>query len=198
MSPGYAEPFVTTGAHRIPSPPQPVPTSLGPQKLTENSPSKEYERKKHSHSLPRRRRGTVQQEHIRVKGPPGTRWRTLSPNIRGRQRPLTNNISSFNLLFRLGRLQPQSAELLEAMAAVAEALSGFYHSRKFTKQNFVSKQAVLVRGLALGYCAGMGMPGTKRHLFLGGMAWASTVQATKSALQPGKRTQGNPEQANRP
>lgn len=66
----------------------------------------------------------MQQEHIGVKGPPGTRWRTLSPDIRERQRPLTNNISSFNLLFRLGRLQPQRAELLEAMAVVVRLSLG--------------------------------------------------------------------------
>lgn len=84
------------------------------------------------------------------------------------------------------------------MAVVAEALSGLHHSRKFTKQSLVSKQALLARGLALGYCAGMGMPETKLHLFLGGMAWASTVQATKPALQPGKGTQGSQEEANRP
>lgn len=84
------------------------------------------------------------------------------------------------------------------MAVVAEALSGLHPSRKFTKQSLVSKQALLARGPALGYCAGMGISETKLHLFLGGMAWASTVQVTKPALQPGKGTQGSQEETNRP
>lgn len=112
------------------------------------------------------------------------------PRYQGeRQRPLTNNISSFNLFFRLGRWQPQRVELLEAMAVVAEALSGLHHSRKFTKQSLVSKQALLARGLALDYCAGPGGSGNqdlsvpRRH----GIGLLS-VQATKPAMQPGKGT----------
>lgn len=72
-----------------------------------------------------------------------------------RQRPLTNNISSFIFFLRLDRSQPQRAELLAAMVLVAEALSD--HSRKFTKQSLVSKQALLARGLALNYWAGPGL-----------------------------------------
>lgn len=102
---------------------------------------------------------------------------------------MTNNISSFIVLLRLGRMQPQHAELLlEAMALVAEALSWLDHSRKFTKQSLVSKQALLARGLALDYGSGLSMLGAKLHLFLGGMAWVSSVEATKPALQPRKGT----------
>lgn len=139
----------------------------------------------------------MQQEHIGVKGPPGTRWRTLSPDIRERQRPLTNNISSFNLLFRLGRLQPQRAELLEAMAVVVRLSLGSTTPGSLLNKTWFPSRPCWPEA-ALGYCAGMGMPGTERHLFLGGMAWASAVQATKPALQPGKGTQGSQEQANRP
>lgn len=59
------------------------------------------------------------------------------------------------------------------MVLVAEALSDY--SRKFTKQSLVSKQALPARGLALDYHAGPSVPGTKLHLFLGGMAWTSSV-----------------------
>lgn len=45
------------------------------------------------------------------------------------------------------------------MVLVAGALSD--HSRKFTKQSLVSKQALLARGLALDYCAGPSVLGNQ-------------------------------------
>lgn len=154
---------LTTGALRTPSPSQPVPTSPRQQKLTENSPSKDFEQKEHP-VCPGGDEGLCSWNKSESRDLPAPDRESSRPRHWGeRQRPLTNNISSFNLLFRLGRLQPQRAELLKAMAVVAEALSGLHHSRKFTKHSLVSKQALTARGLALDYCAGPGVSGTKLH-----------------------------------
>lgn len=88
----------------------------------------------------------MQQEHIGVKGPPGTRWRTLSLEHQGK----TETFDKQHLLLQ-SPLPTWSAAATESRTSRShggggEALSGLHHSRKFTKQNLVSKQAVLARG----------------------------------------------------